>query len=295
MQAAILKFPDNTDAMPYSEKRFNDLAKKVESISTQLGSSTKESAPEPKTPWTAWIPLVVVATTILLGIATISVTLAIHFDNKISTVSADVRGLDKRLTKLEEAVKAISSQQSDQTQKLIHDLLATAATTKDLPTAAKSVEVASQLTARLRQERRPAPPEFFKDVFESARNTKQAELRTVAFKAQLQLAEYRSSLLTLPVPSSTFNCVNEAAQRESFPSSFSFTNMTLAGCVVTLDGRSLDNVVFVNARIIYNGGPLHLHAVLFVNCTFDVPPNPHGSQLLEYAALDQHELSLGTS
>jgi hypothetical protein len=33
--------------------------------------------------------------------------------------------------------------------------------------------------------------------------------------------------------------------------------------------------------------------VLFVNCTFEVTPNAHGSQLLEYAALDRKQLSVG--
>jgi len=175
---------------------------------------------------------------------------------------------------------------------LIHDLLATAATTKNLPIAAKAVEVASQLTTQLREDKQPAPPEFFQSVVESLSHTKQPELKDAAFKAQLQLAEYRSSLLTMHFNSSTLRCGDEAGRKESFPGA-SFSDITLDGCVVVLDGRRFDHVALANSHIIYKGGPLHLYEVIFVNCTFDVTPTPYGSQLLDYAALNQQQLSVG--
>jgi hypothetical protein len=50
----------------------------------------------------------------------------------------------------------------------------------------------------------------------------------------------------------------------------------------TLDGFVWENVVFVNARIRYMGGPVTLKNVRFVNCTFDTPPKI-GQPILNYA------------
>jgi hypothetical protein len=152
---------------------------------------------------TAWLPVLAAAATIIAAVATIGVTLAIHFDNKIGAVRTEVQGLDTRLTKLEGAVKAISSQQSDQTQKLVRDLLSSAKTAENLPMAKKSIEIATQLTRSLREDKRPAPPEFFQGAFESASQSKQPELKTATFGAQLQLAEYRSALQKPPSISSS--------------------------------------------------------------------------------------------
>jgi hypothetical protein len=47
---------------------------------------------------------------------------------------------------------------------------------------------------------------------------------------------------------------------------------------VSLDGMLLRNVIFQNLRIVYQGGPLFMKNVYFVNCTFEMQPsvNTHG-------------------
>ena len=64
--------------------------------------------------------------------------------------------LNTRITKIDGAIRVLAEQQSDQTQKLIRDLLAAANGTDSVPTAAKALDVATQLTATLRDQKRPA-------------------------------------------------------------------------------------------------------------------------------------------
>jgi hypothetical protein len=59
----------------------------------------------------------------------------------------------------------------------------------------------------------------------------------------------------------------------------------------TLDGFVWQNVVFVNARISYRGGPVTLKNVRFVNCTFDTL-SKIGQPILNYAINLQPELIL---
>jgi hypothetical protein len=160
-----------------------------------------ETAPTPNR-GIGWLPLAGAVATILAVIATVAVTLGIHLDNKIGAVQRDVQGSNTRLQKVEDALKVLGNQQSDQTQKLIHELLATATKTKNSALGAKALEVASELTARLRDEKRSASPEFFRSAIESLSQAKQPALRTVAFAVQQQLAEYRSALTPDPPRSS---------------------------------------------------------------------------------------------
>lgn len=59
----------------------------------------------------------------------------------------------------------------------------------------------------------------------------------------------------------------------------------------TLDNIVWKNVVFVNARIRYLGGPVTLKNVRFVNCTFDIPAKV-GQPILNYAVAQQPDLIL---
>jgi hypothetical protein len=60
----------------------------------------------------------------------------------------------------------------------------------------------------------------------------------------------------------------------------------------TLDGIAWENVVFVNTRIRYLGGPVTLKNVRFVNCTFDIKSSAPGEDLLQYAVLNKSELTI---
>jgi hypothetical protein len=292
MQAVILKFPVANSMVLSNTEKIDALEKRADALGERIAKAEALSHhPEPhRNPLITWLPLVA-AVAAIVGSILVATN---HIDSELSSMRTDISGLTTRTTKNEAAIKALSDQQSDATQKLIHDLLATAVTTKSLPIATKAVEVASRLTSQLREEKRPAPPEFFQSVVESLNHTKQPELKDAAFRVQLQLAEYRSSLLTISVPSTVMNCMGDAAKKESFPVNYIFTDMTFNGCVFTLDGRHLNHVVLINTRVIYNGGPLYLDKVVFVNCTFDVKPSSNASQFLEYATLEQQELALGS-
>ncbi len=61
------------------------------------------------------------------------------------------------------------------------------------------------------------------------------------------------------------------------------------GVTQTLDGIHWVEDVFINVRVRYKGGEVQLTNVRFVDCTFDIPPVPRGSQVLSYAILGKPE------
>jgi hypothetical protein len=207
--------------------------------------------------------------------------------------------LNTRITKTEDAIKVLSSQQNDQTQKLIHELLATATSTDSLNTATKALNVALDLTANLRKEKHPASPEFFQAAIQSLSQNKQPELDPILFKLQTQLAEYRSALKPpLPPDPATITCGSpfhdETLYKPEVPMTNNLKNLTIRDCPQVLDGFAWANVVFINSHIVYKGGPVLLDNVTFINCTFDVVGSNAGPGILKYAALDQKELTFGT-
>jgi hypothetical protein len=46
----------------------------------------------------------------------------------------------------------------------------------------------------------------------------------------------------------------------------------------TVDGFTLKNIIFVNSTIIYNGGPVELQGVYFVNCSFRISRQQTGQE-----------------
>jgi len=66
------------------------------------------------------------------------------------------------------------------------------------------------------------------------------------------------------------------------------------GFELRLDGYHIRNAIINGARIVYNGGPLILENVYFVNCTFEMPPTPQ-SQELANAILDHAPASFSPS
>lgn len=300
------------------------------------------SPPEPhvrKKTITLWLS----AAGVLAVFLTIAVTGFIHLDNKIGEVQKNVAGIGTRLQKVEDAVKVLGSQQSDPTQKLIHDLLATAESTTDTKFAAKAIRAAVSLTATLKQQHRPASPEFFQNSVATLNAVGRAhprpQLSNELINARVALAEYRSSVTPeptlpptqpLPTGASVAEVLNHHATylvSESLPIRTGFnvysngaaiysatlpgtdiltvvidpTNLrapsvnglTLIGPRQILDGIEWKNVTFVNVHIVYAGGPLMLENVRFVNCTFEVPHNQQGIDVVDYAALSASSLTIG--
>jgi hypothetical protein len=69
--------------------------------------------------------------------------------------------------------------------------------------------------------------------------------------------------------------------------------VAVRNCPQVLDGVHLTNVIFIDLRIVYRGGPVFLKNVVFVNCTFNVEQSEKGSQFLEAEALGKTDLILG--
>jgi hypothetical protein len=112
----------------------------------------------------------------------IAVTIGIHLDNKIGTVQQDMQGISKRLGKVEDALKVLGNQQSDQTQKLIHDLLSAAQKATDPMLAARAVQASSTLIAGLREEKRPASPDFFQATVLNISALDKPNLKPICFR-----------------------------------------------------------------------------------------------------------------
>jgi hypothetical protein len=68
--------------------------------------------------------------------------------------------------------------------------------------------------------------------------------------------------------------------------------LTIAGAAQTLDGIRWRNVTFVGTHVRYEGGPLDLENVHFVNCRFGFPSDAGGSRLANAVALGQTSITI---
>jgi hypothetical protein len=337
---ALGSFPEQT-TMAISEERFKKLALKVQSL---------EEVAKPH-PIMAWVP-----GTVLMALLGAGITVALHLNTRIDSTKTDISGLSTKIDKLDAAVKTLTSQQSDQTQKLIHDLLATAQTSNP-SIAGKATLMAASLTTTLRKEKHEVPSEFFGASID-ALNTINSKAGSEVLAAKLALADYRSAIykpsnlavifapgskdglsvkelenlprdqdttvkgfkvfrvgnpVVEPPPPGRINIAGNAPAilfnlnhgDLFYPYKGDNTSGKLpriSGLVIvtasqTLDSFVWENVVFVNARIRYMGGPVTLNNVRFLNCTFDTPEErrPVGvQQFLDYAALlSDASLSVG--
>jgi len=261
-------------------------------------------------PWPLIISSVGIFATILISslagvhhidgeIAATETTLNSEITMKTSTLNTQIEQLGTRLTKTEDAVKVLGSQQSDQTQKLIRDLLAAARSAEKPEVAARAIQVVASLAAALAKERRSALPEFFQKATQDVnalRQKREADLKEVTFRTQQQLAEYRSALESSKTVGTVFTCApgGEFASPDGDRTNPNrpVEGLNIANCDQTLDWFTWKNVVFISSRITYNGGPVILEGVTFVNCKFDVGVNDAGFQLLQYAALEQKDLKI---
>jgi hypothetical protein len=63
--------------------------------------------------------------------------------------------------------------------------------------------------------------------------------------------------------------------------------LVMSGAPLQLDGEVIKRVVFIDVEVIYDGGPLQMENVYFVNCTFKIKPTPR-SKNLAIAMLSQN-------
>jgi hypothetical protein len=305
--------------MPITDKRFNDLVGRVTGIGERL-AKVEGSTGVPRGHQIPW-PLIGAALAIVVTVILSAIAATHIIDTEITN---KIGPLEQRLTKVEGAIKALADQGPDQTQRLIHDLLATAKTASDPTMAAKATQAATSLIRTLQEEKRPATPVFFQSSIE-ALNQITPKIRKASFQSRIALAEYRSALEPLVTGTTFIFTPMKHAIYERGPGphvydhiNYDFTNVSgnaivlpkppekanttfkssvIKGGYQLLDGLHWINVTFVGTHISYNNGELDLQNVRFVNCTFEVPakalPTPRAERLIDYAALQQDKLSFG--
>lgn len=273
------------------------LEKVVLSYSERIALLEKANPSGSRSRWPdRFVPLI----TLALSIFGIGIPIWIHFDGKIDKTNQRVDVLSQRVDKLDSAVRVLNSQQSDQTQRLVEQLIATARSSSNSFVISKATDATVALVANLRREQRPATPEFFGRTNEGVSKLLQnADSAAGAFEVQLQLAEYRSALNPRPdhfdrvcPPGKSFDFIapHDPGRKRA---DMIVIGGIWTGCSQTLDGFVWRGVTFVGVRITYRGGPVILDHVQFVNGTFVVPNiEPRTIRFLDYAALDMSSLDL---
>lgn len=240
--------------MAINEDRFSKLVQRVKKLEDDSTSQTgakpdvttgaKPDVTIPRTPpIIAWIPGIA-ALVALLGVG---VPVAIHLNNRIDSVKTDVGVLGTKLDKLDAAVIALSSQQSDQTQKLVHDLLATAANSQQPELIERIITAANSLTVTLSRNKQPATQDFFISTSKSIEQLSQRKnpsIKTVGLSAQQHLAEYRSALNPIPSLPKEVAAGGSIFAPSETPKVY-LTNMTLAfppGGYMTIEGNGSELV-----------------------------------------------------
>ncbi len=93
-------------------------------------------------------------------------------------------------------------------------------------------------------------------------------------KVRVQMAN-----LTTPPNLAQYRPITGPDQNADSPSGPGY--LVITGAVMSLDGYFMKNIVIVNSRVAYSGGPVVLQNVTFVNCTFDLTAQPTGVRLAD--------------
>jgi hypothetical protein len=226
--------------------------------------------------------------------------------NELSKIDGRMGDIDKRMARLETAIRILSDAQGGNTKELVHEALTVARAkieSGNTESACKLVAVANKLIAHEKEANVPAPATFFESAVSKYRSLQIASrgtgsLADEAFKGTLQLAEYRSALTAVPLDFHPAYKYTEGGAyigelRISNGRSYLSNSLFYGSQSFSLDGFELENVVFDGVIIHYNGGRVILRNVRFVNCTFVVPKSPFTSLLLEAVALGETSTSFG--
>jgi hypothetical protein len=232
---------------------------------------------------------------------------------ELSKINDRMGMIDKRMARLETAIRILSDAQDNKTKELVHDALTVAQMKVDsgnLESASRALAIANQLIAQEKVLKATANHEFFQDTLEHYRKLYSVShgnepLAAEVFNGRIQLAEYRSAL-TVPPPD--FHPQHEyRGVGDTFIGKMTIEkgHVLLRDAILygnsiggpeggfAIDGFELDNVVLNGVTIRYHGGPLILRNVWFVNCTFIVRQSQSGDQFLEVAALAEPSANIG--
>jgi hypothetical protein len=300
------------------------IASRVEKL--EAGTS---NAQPPKTPWASFWPIVATFVTACVALIGTVLAVTVHIDSELSAIRKDATSLGQRTDHVEAAIKALSSQQSDQTQKLVHDLLAVVKQDTKPESVSRVLATAGSLVDTLQKEKRQAGPQFFLDGITAMNQIDQERgYLPIAFDTRIRFAEYRSAIESIVpgwwtklvvvqhhehlqiIPGHQPHLIDgmeidlslvtgnalELGDDKSLKRNVVVHNSRFDGGYQILDGIHWNDVYFVGTRIQYDGGEVDLRNVHFINCTFEVPqriaPTSRARQVIDYAALVEPELKL---
>ena len=226
-------------------------------------------------------------------------------------VHQELRDLAVKVKGLDDAVRIIASGQGGDIQKLVDEVLKVAqarAESGSVESARNLIDTTNDLIAKQKDARKPVNEDFFKKVLPTYRTLATAQpderISNAALSGIVQLAEYRSAVSTAPPtfhPKTTVNSVDVGSLEIGHDGRVHMSDALIVGEKglatspegTVLDGLVLDNVVFQDAKIIYKGGPVTLHNVLFINCRFQVSKTPNVERLLEAVIQQPSNLKIG--
>ena len=213
------------------------------------------------------------------------------FGGTVWALASEFSKIDKHISRVETAVRIVGAKQGGDTKTLMDEALTVAKNTSEAGRAQSAktlLDIANRLLAEQKASREPAKQEFFDSTIQKYHKLqKSPELADAAWEGSRKLVEYRSATSSVPPGMSVY--IGELGHKGPFrylkDSLISGPNAIRTGTEkgFVLDGFYLENVVFENANIIYNGGPVILQNVRFVNCTFDVRRSSQSEKLFEAA------------
>jgi hypothetical protein len=249
----------------------------ADEYATQLLEESMAPATKPDLKW--WITTGLVVIGLIAG--------------GVWTLANEFSRIDKHISKVETAVRIIGAKQGGDIKTLVDEALTVAknaVAAGHTDNARAIVEMTNRLLAEQKVQHVQEPQKFFEQAFFKYQELKQTPALTdAARKATLTLTEYRSAIAAQSTSSQArIGEIRQVGQftyikDSTFVGPKSFINSPKG---TKLDYLILDNVTFEDADISYDGGPITLHNVHFINCHFHVADSPRGDQLLA-AAINQ--------
>ena len=141
-----------------------------------------------------------------------------------------------------------------------------------------AIEVVKAIAEEAQAEKLPTTPAVLQVANQQVKNAVSSDSRLIAeaWSARLALLDYRSTLPFEPVKSNVPAPTSSLAGRLPLNSDGTFSNVRQK-----LDGVRWKNFTFENVEVEYDGGPVILEGVRFVNCTFVMKDTAHAEQLAD--------------
>lgn len=156
----------------------------------------------------------------------------------------------------------------------------------DFATPRPAIEAIKAIAQQARAEKLITSPSVLREVNAQIQNAVSSDpkLNKDAWSARLALLDYRSALQQ-PFHGNPVLTPSPAAPSLPLMQEFVFRDARQK-----LDGFFWKDIVFENTRIEYDGGPMALQNVRFINCTFTMKYTPRADKFAELI-LDQNDIS----